>query len=127
MRISDWSSDVCSSDLDVTRRLALEGFLALGVDFLSPAGGTPPDEDQAREMIGALDMDQTVQNAVAAVDFLAAHPEGNGKVGAVGFRWGGAMSNQVAVNAPAISATVAYYGRQPSAEDRKSTRLNFHH
>ncbi|HEY9548815.1 MAG TPA: dienelactone hydrolase family protein [Kiloniellaceae bacterium] len=101
---------------DVTRRLALEGFLALGVDFLSPAGGTPPDEDQAREMIGALDMDQTVQDAVAAVDFLAAHPEGNGKVGAVGFCWGGAMSNQVAVNAPAISATVAYYGRQPSAD-----------
>ena len=101
---------------DVTRRLALEGFLALGVDFLSPAGGTPSDEDKAREMIGALDMGQTVQNAVAAVDYLAGHPDSTGKVGAVGFCWGGAMANQVAVNAPAAAATVAYYGRQPSAD-----------
>src|SRR3546814_9477091 len=59
---------------DVVRRMALEGFVALGVDFLSPAGGTPADEDKAREMIGQLDMDQTVQNAVAAVDYLANHP-----------------------------------------------------
>lgn len=102
---------------DVTRRMALEGFLALGVDFLSPAGGTPSDEDRAREMIGALDMDQTVRNAVAAVDFLAAHPESNGRVGAVGFCWGGAVANQVAVNAPKAAATVAYYGRQPSPEE----------
>jgi carboxymethylenebutenolidase len=101
---------------DVTRRMALEGFVALGVDFLSPAGGTPADEDQAREMIGALDTGQTIQDAVAAVDFLANHPDSNGKVGAVGFCWGGAMSNQVAVNSPAISATVAYYGRQPAAD-----------
>jgi carboxymethylenebutenolidase len=101
---------------DVTRRIALEGFVALGVDFLSPAGGTPADEDQAREMIGALDAGQTIQNAVAAVDFLANHPDTTGKVGSVGFCWGGAMSNQVAVNSPAVSATVAYYGRQPSAE-----------
>ncbi len=102
---------------DVTRRIALEGFLALGVDFLSPAGGTPADEDQAREMIGALDSLQTIQNAVMAVDFLANHPDSTGKVGAVGFCWGGAMSNQVAVNAPAISATVAYYGRQPAVSE----------
>src|SRR3546814_8481471 len=61
-------------------------------------------------------MDQTVQNAVAAVDYLANHPASNGKVGAVGFCWGGAMANQVAVNAPAVAATVAYYGRQPTAE-----------
>ncbi|MPZ11409.1 MAG: dienelactone hydrolase family protein [Kiloniellaceae bacterium] len=101
---------------DVTRRMALEGFVALGVDFLSPAGGTPADEDQAREMIGALDTGQTIQDAVAAVDFLANHPDSNGKVGSVGFCWGGAMSNQVAVNSPAISATVAYYGRQPAAD-----------
>jgi len=101
---------------DVTRRFALEGFVALGVDFLSPAGGTPADEDKAREMIGALDSGQTIQNAVAAVAYLADHPASTGKVGAVGFCWGGAMSNQVAVNSPAISATVAYYGRQPSAD-----------
>lgn len=101
---------------DVTRRMALEGFVALGVDFLSPAGGTPADEDKAREMIGQLDMAQTVQNAVAAVDYLASHPATNGKVGAVGFCWGGAMANQVAVNAPNVAATAAYYGRQPSAD-----------
>src|SRR3546814_145160 len=126
---------------DVVRRMALEGFVALGVDFLSPAGGTPADEDKAREMIGQLDMDQTVQNAVAAVDYLANHPASNGKVGAVGFCWGGAMANQVAVNAPAVAATGAYYGRQPTAEqvvqieapvklhyaDRKSPRLNSSH
>ena len=101
---------------DVTRRIALEGFVALGVDFLSPVGGTPDDEDKAREMIRALDRAQTVENAVAAVNYLAGHPATTGKVGSVGFCWGGAMSNQVAVNSPAISATVAYYGRQPAAE-----------
>mgnify|MGYP000681134737 FL=1 len=101
---------------DVTRRIALEGFIALGVDFLSPSGGTPADEDQAREMIGALDSATTIQNAVAAVDYLANHPETTGKVGAVGFCWGGAMANQVAVNSDAVSATVAYYGRQPAAD-----------
>ena len=101
---------------DVTRRIALEGFVALGVDFLSPSGGTPDDEDKAREMIGQLDGGQTIQNAVAAVDYLAGRDDTTGKVGSVGFCWGGALSNQVAVNASAISATVAYYGRQPSAD-----------
>src|SRR3546814_17591167 len=67
-------------------------------------------------MIGQLDMDQTVQNAVAAVDYLANHPASNGKVGAVGFCWGGAMANQVAVNAPAVAAPVAYSGRHPTPE-----------
>jgi carboxymethylenebutenolidase len=107
---------------DVTRRIALEGFVALGVDFLSPAGGTPGDEDQARDMIRALDSAQTIQNAVAAVDYLAKHPATTGKVGAVGFCWGGAMANQVAVNSPAVSGTVAYYGRQPSAEQVTTIR-----
>ena len=100
---------------DVTRRIALEGFVALGVDFLSPVGGTPANEDQAREMIGKLDPALTVENAVAAVAYLADHPASNGKVGSLGFCWGGAMSNQVAVNSEAVSATVAYYGRQPEA------------
>jgi len=102
---------------DVTRRIALEGFAALGVDFLSPAGGTPGDEDRAREMIRALDNTQTVENAAAAVDYLASYPATTGKVGAIGFCWGGALSNQVAVNAAAVSATVAYYGRQPEAAE----------
>ena len=102
---------------DVTRRIAVEGFVALGVDFLSPAGGTPPDEDKAREMIGQLDSVETIQNAVAAVAYLAQRDDTTGKVGSVGFCWGGGMSNQVAVNSSAVSATVAYYGRQPAASE----------
>lgn len=74
---------------DVTRRMALEGFLALAPDFLSPAGGTPSDEDKAREMIGALDAMQTVQNAVSTVAFLKGHEASTGAVGAIGFCWGG--------------------------------------
>jgi carboxymethylenebutenolidase len=103
---------------DVARRVALEGFVALAPDFLSPAGGTPDDEDQAREMIGALDAAQTLDNALAAVDFLATNEATNGNVGVVGFCWGGGMVNQVAVAAPEnLGAAVAYYGRQPAAED----------
>ena len=85
---------------DVARRMALEGFLALAPDYLSPSGGTPADEDQAREMIGKLDPAQTIANGVATVAFLAAHEGGNGKVGAVGFCWGGGAVNDLAVNAP---------------------------
>lgn len=98
---------------DVTRRVALAGFIALGPDFLSPAGGTPADEDQARDMISKLDPMQTVNNAVATVDFLKGHADGNGKVGAVGFCWGGGMVNQLATASPDLAAGVAYYGRTP--------------
>jgi carboxymethylenebutenolidase len=102
---------------DVTRRIALDGFLALGPDFLAPAGGTPADEDQAREMIGKLDPAQTVANAVATVEFLKQHEASNGKVGAIGFCWGGGMVNQLAVHASDLAAGVAYYGRVPDAAD----------
>jgi carboxymethylenebutenolidase len=102
---------------DVARRTALEGFVALAPDFLSPLGGTPDDEDQAREMIGQLDRPQTIQNAVAAVDFLEGHDASSGKVGVVGFCWGGAMANQVAVHSPRVAAVVPFYGSQPASED----------
>jgi carboxymethylenebutenolidase len=102
---------------DVVRRMALEGFLALGADFLSPSGGTPADEDQARDMIGKLDQAQTVANAVATVAFLKQHESSNGNVGAVGFCWGGGLVNQLAVNSPDLAAGVAYYGRVPEAAD----------
>lgn len=102
---------------DVARRLALEGFMALAPDLLAPLGGTPANEDTARDMIGKLDAKEIVQNLVAAVDFLEKHPNSNGKVGAVGFCWGGGVTNQLAVNAPNLDAAVVYYGRQPKAEE----------
>ncbi len=102
---------------DVARRAALAGFVALAPDFLSPRGGTPDDPDAARDLIGKLDPAETVANAVAAVAYLQGHEVGNGRAGAVGFCWGGALTNQVAVNAPGLGAAVAFYGRQPSAEE----------
>ncbi len=100
---------------DVTRRMALAGFLAMAPDFLSPAGGTPQDEDQARELIGKLDPAQTVANAKAALEALRGQSGSNGKVGAVGFCWGGGLVNQIAAAVPELGAGVAYYGRQPDA------------
>lgn len=100
---------------DVTRRMALEGFHALAPDFLSPAGGTPADENRAREMIGALDLPAATQDGAATIRWLKADPRGNGKVGVVGFCWGGAMSNRLAVAAgSALTAAVPYYGPAPA-------------
>ncbi|PIP00742.1 dienelactone hydrolase family protein [Pleomorphomonas carboxyditropha] len=101
---------------DVARRLALEGFLVLAPDFLSPAGGTPADEDKARELIAALDRVKAVGNAAAAAAFLRGREGGNGKSGSVGFCWGGGLSLQTAVADPGLGAAVAYYGAQPAAE-----------
>lgn len=102
---------------DVTRRMALEGFLALGPDFLAPSGGTPDDEDQGREMISKLDRPRTIANAVATVKFLQAHANSNGKVGATGFCWGGGVTNALAVAAGSdLLAAAPYYGAQPPAD-----------
>jgi carboxymethylenebutenolidase len=102
---------------DVARRIALEGFLALAVDMLSPLGGTPADEDKARDMIGTLKPPETAQRLAAAVPFLAAHAESTGKVGAIGFCWGGGMVNRLAVASPELKAGAAYYGVQvPAAQ-----------
>ena len=102
---------------DVARRFALEGFLALAPDLLSPLGGTPADTDAARELIGKLDAGATIGNLEAAIAHLAKHPQGNGKVGAVGFCWGGGLIGALAVEAPELGAGVVYYGRQPKPED----------
>ncbi len=102
---------------DVARRVAIEGFLALAPDALSPAGGTPPDEQKAVEMINKLDMKATIGNFVAAVKYLKTLPISTGKVGVVGFCWGGEVANQVATNSPDASAVVPYYGKQPASED----------
>ena len=102
---------------DVARRVALEGFVALAPDFLSPLGGTPADEDKARDMFNQLEPGQVVADGAATVKFLGAHELGNGKVGAVGFCWGAGTANDLAVNVPELAASVAYYGRQPKDED----------
>lgn len=102
---------------DVARRVALEGFLSLAPDALSPDGGTPDDPDQARSMIQKLDGQKTLGNFLAAVRYLRTHPESTGKVGVTGFCWGGGMANQVAVNDPELVAAVPYYGRQPASGD----------
>jgi carboxymethylenebutenolidase len=102
---------------DVARRMALEGFVALAPDYLSPLGGTPEDEDRAREMIGQLDAQQTVANGLATVAFLKQSDLTTGKVGAIGFCWGGGAVNALAVNAPDLDAGVAYYGRQADPAD----------
>jgi carboxymethylenebutenolidase len=115
---------------DVARRLAVEGFLALAADFLAPGGGTPADEEQARNMISALDMAQTTANAVASVEYLRTHPLSNGNVGAVGFCWGGGLTNQTAVHAgDALTAAVPYYGPVPTPEDaaRIEARMLLHY
>lgn len=103
--------------IDVTKRVAAEGFLALGVDALSPLGGTPADEDKGRELIGKLDPEKNLQNYLKGLEYLRTRKDGNGKVGCVGFCWGGGMSNKLAVNDPKLKAAVAYYGAQPNAVD----------
>jgi carboxymethylenebutenolidase len=102
---------------DVTRRMAAEGFIALGVDYLSPMGGTPTDEDKGREMIGQLKQPDVIAYGKAAVAYLKGRPDSNGKVGAIGFCWGGGAVNNLAVNEPNLNAGVAYYGGQPKPED----------
>jgi carboxymethylenebutenolidase len=109
---------------DVTRRVALGGFLAMAPDALSPLGGTPQDADEARDRINSLDKASTVRNFVAAVAYLKTHTQCTGKVGVVGFCWGGAMANQLAVNSPDLTAAVPYYGRQPDAADVPKIRAS---
>ena len=102
---------------DVTRRVAMEGFLAIAPDALSPLGGTPENVNQARSLLQGLDYQATVGNYVAAVQYLKTHPQTTGKVGCMGFCWGGGMTNQVAVNSPDLTAAVPFYGNQPASED----------
>ncbi|UCE43316.1 MAG: dienelactone hydrolase family protein [Candidatus Aminicenantes bacterium] len=103
---------------DVSRRVALEGFLAIATDALSPLGGTPKDNlDEARSLMRKLDSETTIKNNVAAVKYLMTHPQSTGKVGCMGFCWGGGMVNQMAVNSPDLLAVVPFYGRQPTVED----------
>jgi carboxymethylenebutenolidase len=102
---------------DVTRRAAQAGYLAIAPDALSPLGGTPADTDKARELFTKLDPAQNLQNFISGLNYAKNRKDSNGSLGCVGFCWGGAMANQLAVNAPDLKAAVAFYGGQPKAED----------
>ncbi len=102
---------------DVARRIALAGFLAVAPDALSPLGGSPADPEKAIGMIKSLPMDETIKNFAAAAAYLKTHPQSTGKVGVVGFCWGGAMANLLAVHSADIIAAVPYYGKPPQAGD----------
>jgi carboxymethylenebutenolidase len=107
---------------DVARRLALEGWTAFAPDALAPAGGYPGNEDQAREMFAKLDAHKRTEDLVAAVDYVRLRPDFNGKVGAVGFCFGGGMVNTIATRDPHLAAAVPYYGVQPPAEQAAKIR-----
>jgi carboxymethylenebutenolidase len=102
---------------DVTRRVAKAGYLAIAPNALSILGGTPANEDEARTLFTKLDPAEAQQNFRKAFDYVKSRKDAAGPVGAVGFCWGGAMANHLAVHVPDLKAAVAFYGRQPEAAD----------
>ena len=102
---------------DVARRVALEGYLAVAPDALSPFGGTPANPDEIRSLFQKLDPVSNTKNFTAAVQYLKTHPQSTGKVGCMGFCWGGGVTNQVAVHSPDLAAAAPFYGIQPAPED----------
>ena len=102
---------------DVARRLAVDGFVAFAPDALTPLGGYPGDEEKAAQMFGTLDAAKRTEDLMAAYTFLESRPECTGKVGAVGFCFGGGIVNQMAVRFPDLAAAVPFYGGQPSAAE----------
>jgi carboxymethylenebutenolidase len=101
---------------DVARRLAVEGYLALAPDLLSVNGGTPPDEDKARDLHTRTEREDMIAAALAAIPFMRNHAESTGKVGTVGFCFGGGVVNRMAAGNPDLAAAVPYYGTQVPAE-----------
>lgn len=102
---------------DVARRAAKAGFLAIAPNALSAIGAAPANEDEARAKFQELKAENNLQNFINVFDYLKTRTDHNGNSGCVGFCWGGAMSNNLAVNVPALKAAVAFYGRQPAAEE----------
>ena len=102
---------------DVARRAAKAGFLAIAPNALSSLGGTPENADEARTKFQQLKPEDNLQNFIKVFDYLGTRKDANGKYGCVGFCWGGAMSNNLAVNVSSLKAAVAFYGRQPAADD----------
>ncbi|MGN6547643.1 MAG: YghX family hydrolase [Aureliella sp.] len=108
---------------DVARRLAADGFLALAPDALSPLGGYPGNDDEGRAMQAKRKPEEMVEDFVAGAEYLDKHPKSNGKVGVVGFCYGGGIANTLAVRIPdVIDAAVPFYGRQPNPEDVKKIK-----
>jgi carboxymethylenebutenolidase len=120
---------VTSHIRDVVRRAAVEGFVAGAPDFLAQVGGTPDDESKGPEMTKQLDMDETKADALAALAYIKGREDCSGKIGCVGFCWGGALANQVAVNAADLDAGVVFYGRSPADGDvpRIKAKLLLHY
>ena len=102
---------------DVSRRAALAGFIALAPDALTPLGGYPGNDDDGRALQKKRDKKEMLQDFIAAFEYLKSHPECTGKVGVVGFCFGGWISNQMAVHVPELGAAVPFYGSQPTAEE----------
>jgi carboxymethylenebutenolidase len=102
---------------DVTRRAAKAGYLAIAPNALAPIGGTPANEDEARTKFRELKQADSEANFIKAFDYLKSRKDYDGNVGCVGFCWGGAMANTLAINVPELKAAVAFYGRQPAAEN----------
>ena len=102
---------------DIARRLALDNFVAFAPDALTPLGGYPGDEDKARELFQKLDQAKTREDFVTAFNVLKTRPECSGRVGAVGFCYGGLIVNMLATRVPELGAGVPFYGRQPAAAD----------
>jgi carboxymethylenebutenolidase len=102
---------------DIARRVALEKFVAFAPDALAPLGGYPGDEDKARELFPKLDQTKTREDFVAAVAYLKGRPDCTGKVGVVGFCYGGSISNMLATRVPDLAAAVPFYGGQAQAAD----------
>ncbi|MFM8532952.1 MAG: dienelactone hydrolase family protein, partial [Acidimicrobiia bacterium] len=108
---------------DIARRMALDGFLAVAPDALTPLGGYPKEgEDKARELFPKLDQAKTREDMVAVVSYAKARPDSNGKVGAVGFCYGGGMVNFLATRLPELAAGVPFYGGAPALEDVKNIK-----
>ena len=114
---------------DVARRLAIEGFVALAPDALTPLGGYPGNDDEGRALQRKRDRDEMFEDFVAAVEFLQTHPDSNGRVGAVGFCYGGSVVMKLAIRVPDLAAAVPFYGRHPTGEDVAAIRapMLLHH
>ncbi|WP_334057054.1 dienelactone hydrolase family protein [Polaribacter sp. P097] len=102
---------------DVGRRAALDGYITLAPDALAPLGGYPGNDDEGRAMQRKRDRNEMIEDFIAGYHYLKNHKNCNGKIGVVGFCFGGYISNILAVRIPELAASVPYYGRQPSAED----------